>query len=97
MIQHIAAFPTPFRGGKAIMPNQSGTVRRQMHDLRAALAEGWELVQPIFARPLWSAPDDDQTALNFVLQRDRATRLLTLPATPTVRRFVRERAWQVKA
>ena len=97
MIQRISAFPTPFRKPERSAPPLGHSVRRQMHDLRAALAEGWELVQPIFARPLWSAPDDAQTALHFVLQRDRATRLLTLPETTTVRRFVRQRAWQVKA
>ncbi len=97
MIQPIAAITAPFRPGGDAAPKRQGNVRRQMQDLRAALAEGWELVQPIFARPLWSALEDDQTALHFVLQRDRATRLLTLPATPTVRRFVRKRAWSVKA
>ncbi|MBA3826820.1 MAG: hypothetical protein H0X24_23360 [Ktedonobacterales bacterium] len=97
MMQSLSTFPAPFRQTESVVPVPRHNVRRQMHDLRSALAEGWELVQPIFARPLWSALDDDQTALNFVLQRDRATRLLTLPATPTVRRFVRQRAWQVKA
>jgi len=61
---------------------------RRFGDLRAALAEGWEIVQPIFARPLWSAADDSQTAFNFVLRRDQATRLLTIPDSRTVERFI---------
>ena len=61
---------------------------RRFGDLRAALAEGWEIVQPIFARPLWSAADDSQTAFNFVLRRDQATRLLTIPHSRTVERFI---------
>lgn len=67
-------------------PRKSGSKR--FGDLRAALAEGWEIVQPIFARPLWSAADDSQTAFNFVLRRDQATRLLTVPGNRTVERFI---------
>ncbi len=61
---------------------------RRIGDLRDALADGWEIVQPIFARPLWSAADDSQTAYNFVLRRDKATRLLTIPDSRTVVRFI---------
>jgi hypothetical protein len=64
------------------------TSSRRFGDLRDALAEGWEIVQPIFARPLWSAADDSQTAFNFVLRRDQATRLLTVPESRTVERFI---------
>jgi hypothetical protein len=55
------------------------------------LSEGWEIVQPIFARPLWSVTDDSTTAFNFVLRRERTTRLLTVPEGRTVQRFIRER------
>ena len=65
-------------------------VRRRFGELRTALGEGWEIVQPIFARPLWSAADDSITAFNFVLRRDGATRLLTVPEGRTVERFVRD-------
>ena len=92
MMQPMTSLPVPL----SQPPKQRHDVRGQMHALRAALAEGWEIVQPIFARPLWSALDDGQTALHCVLQRDRATQLLTLPETPAVRRFVRQRAWQVQ-
>lgn len=61
---------------------------RRIGDLREALADGWEIVQPIFARPLWSAADDSQTAYNFVLRREQATRLLTIPDSRTVERFI---------
>ncbi|HEU5343971.1 MAG TPA: hypothetical protein VFU60_06490 [Ktedonobacterales bacterium] len=61
---------------------------KRIGDLRQALADGWEIVQPIFARPLWSATDDSQTAYNFVLRREQATRLLTIPDSRTVERFI---------
>jgi hypothetical protein len=66
------------------------SVRRRFGELRTALADGWEIVQPIFARPLWSATDDSITAFNFVLRRGAATRLLTVPDGRTVARFVRD-------
>jgi len=71
------------------------TNSRRFGDLREALADGWEIVQPIFARPLWSATDDSQTAFNFVLRRDQATRLLTIPNSRTVERFIATHSLQV--
>ena len=68
---------------------------RRIGDLREALADGWEIVQPIFARPLWTAADDSQTAFNFVLRRDQATRLLTIPDSRTVERFIATHSLQV--
>lgn len=66
-------------------------VRERFGELRALLADGFEIVQPIFARPLWSATDDSTTAFNFVLRRERATKLVTVPEGRTVQRFIRER------
>ncbi len=71
------------------------TNSRRFGDLRDALADGWEIVQPIFARPLWSAADDSQTAFNFVLRREQATRLLTIPGSRTVERFIATHSLQV--
>jgi hypothetical protein len=70
--------------------------RRPLRELRAALADGWELVQPIFVRPQWSALDDRKLALHFVLRRDHATRLVSLPETRALLRFVRQHAWRVQ-
>ena len=67
------------------------SVRRQFVELRAALAEGWEIVQPIYARPLWSSADDRTTAFNFVLSSPHGTRLITVPEGRMVERFIRER------
>ena len=67
------------------------SVRQRFGELRAALAEGWEIVQPIFARPLWSVADDSANAFNFVLQREHATRLVIVPEGRTVTRFIRDR------
>jgi hypothetical protein len=67
------------------------SVRECFGELRTALNEGWEIVQPIFARPLWSAADNSATAFSFVLRRDQATRLVTVPEGRTVQRFIRDR------
>ncbi|HEY7092900.1 MAG TPA: hypothetical protein VH393_06960 [Ktedonobacterales bacterium] len=66
------------------------SVRQCFGELRTALNEGWEIVQPIFARPLWSAADNSTTAFNFVLRREQATRLVTVPEGRTVQRFIRD-------
>ncbi len=89
---HIAPPPsgTSKRAGKS-----SGGVRQKFGELRAALADGWEIVQPIFARPLWSVSDDSTTAFNFVLRRECTTRLLTVPEGRTVERFIREQQLMV--
>jgi hypothetical protein len=75
---------------KPATPPRKG-VRQRFTELRTALSDGWEIVQPIFARPLWSAPDDSLTAFNFVLRRDDDTRLVTVPEGRTVARFIRDR------
>jgi hypothetical protein len=62
----------------------------RMAELRAALADGWEIVQPIFVRPLWSSVNDTSTAFNFVLRRERRVRLITVPQDHTVERFIHE-------
>ena len=62
----------------------------RLAELRAALADGWEIVQPIFARPLWSSVNDSRTAFNFVLQRERHVRLITVPHDRAVERFILE-------
>ena len=86
---------TPARPEPVPLPEKSGerptSVRQRFGELRGLLAEGWEIVQPIFARPLWSAPDNSTTAFSFVLRRENATRLLTVPEGRTVQRFIRER------
>ena len=84
--QETAATPTAPRGE----PPVPMSVRRQFIDLRSALAEGWEIVQPIFARPLWSSADDRTTAFNFVLSSPHGTRLITVPEGRMVERFIRE-------
>ncbi|HEU5349485.1 MAG TPA: hypothetical protein VFU63_12815 [Ktedonobacterales bacterium] len=79
----------PTKPAKASAPR--GGVRQRFTELRMALADGWEIVTPIFARPLWSVPDDSTIAFNFVLRRDSDTRLITVPAGRTVERFIRDR------
>lgn len=81
--------PTPTQPAAATKPR--GGVRFRFGELRTALADGWEIVQPIFARPLWSVPDDSTTAFNFVLRRATDTRLVTVPEGRTVERFIRDR------
>lgn len=92
---HIAHTAPPARADRTdradhALPRRPA-VRQHFGELRTALADGWEIVQPIFARPLWSVTDDSTTAFNFVLRRERTTRLLTVPEGRTVERFIRER------
>jgi hypothetical protein len=72
-------------------PDVRQSVRQNFGELRAALSEGWEIVQPIYARPLWSTADNSTTAFNFVLRREQSTRLVTVPDGRTVQRFIRDR------
>jgi hypothetical protein len=69
----------------------STALQRHFGELREALQEGWEIVQPIFARPLWSAADDSATAFSFVLRGPSGTRLITVPEGRSVQRFIRDR------
>ncbi len=62
----------------------------RLAELRTALSEGWEIVQPIFVRPLWSSVNDTATAFNFVLRRERRVRLITIPSDQAVERFINE-------
>jgi hypothetical protein len=82
--------PTPAQGVGA-SGGRLGAKSHHFGELRDALAQGWEIVQPIFARPLWSAPDDSATAFNFVLRSAHGTRLITVPQGRTVERFIRDR------
>lgn len=82
---------TSRKSPKAATAKPRSSVRQRFTELRTALADGWEIVQPIFARPLWSAADDSTTAFNFVLRRSSDTRLVTVPEGRTVERFIRDR------
>jgi hypothetical protein len=90
-----SAADTPPSATRAQSKRPRTSSSRRIGDLREALADGWEIVQPIFARPLWSSADDSQTAFNFVLRRDQATRLLTIPDSRTVERFITTHSLQV--
>jgi len=72
-------------------PDARQSVRQNFGELRAALSEGWEIIQPVYARPLWSTADNSTTAFNFVLRREQATKLVTVPDGRTVQRFIRDR------
>jgi hypothetical protein len=89
----LAVEPEPTRPVSA--PRGRASVRARFGELRVALADGWEIVQPIFARPLWSVADDSATAFNFVLRRERATRLVTVPEGRSIARFIRDQQLSV--
>lgn len=76
-------------------PRRPNGARKQFTELRDALAGGWEIVQPVFARPLWSSADDSLTAFSFVLRRDAATRLVTVPGGRLVEKFITSRQLKV--
>ena len=67
------------------------SVRQRLGELRAAIAEGFLIQEPIYARPLWSSPDNSRIAYSFVLQHNHITRLITVPDGRTVQQFIRER------
>jgi hypothetical protein len=67
------------------------SVRQRLGELRAAIAEGFLIQEPIYARPLWSSPDNSRIAYSFVLQHNQVTRLITVPDGRTVQQFIRER------
>jgi hypothetical protein len=67
------------------------SVRQRLGELRAAIAEGFLIQEPIYARPLWSSPDNSRIAYSFVLQYNQITRLITVPDGRTVQQFIRER------
>lgn len=84
--------PTPAVPAKApTRQAKKPSVRQCLGELRSLLADGFEIVQPIFARPLWTVTDNSATAFNFVLCRERATKLVTVPEGRTVQRFIRDR------
>lgn len=78
----------PREPAPAPRPRKPSAVRKQFAELRDALAGGWEIVQPVFARPLWSSADDSLTAFSFVLRRESATRLVTVPGGRLVEKFI---------
>jgi hypothetical protein len=92
MISHISLLE-PVPGNKSM--KAGNRLRRQLGELRAALADGWEIVQPIFARPHWSALQNDRLAFHFVLQRNRATRLVTVPESGAVLEFISARSLSI--
>jgi hypothetical protein len=77
---------------KTSAKNQTGGY---LSELQAAMSDGWQIVQPIFARPLWSSLDDHQIAFHFVLQRERSTKLLTVPESRVVTRFIRQQSLMI--
>jgi|GEM_PF-2019855 len=71
------------------------TTRHYLLELRTALEDGWQIVQPVFARPLWSSINDEQQAFHFVLQREKATRLMTVPEGRSIIRLIKEQSWSI--
>jgi len=72
-------------------PTPSSITALRLAELQAALAEGWEIVEPIFARPLWSSVTDTASAFHFVLRHEQRVQLLTIPRERAVECFIAER------
>ena len=62
-----------------------------MAELLSALAEGWEIVQPIFARPLWSSVNNSEMGFTFVIQRQERICMIVVPKDQAVEQFIRKR------
>jgi hypothetical protein len=64
------------------------------HLLRAALDTGWRIEEPVYLRPRWS--DDGPRLYHFILRRpDAPPRLLSVPQSQEVDRFVRDEGLHV--
>lgn len=72
-------------------PTASKITALRLAELYTALAEGWEIVEPVFARPLWSSITDSANAFHFVLRRDQRVQLITIPREHTIECFIAER------
>jgi|GEM_PF-6515320 hypothetical protein len=77
-------------GAQRQSDRQQDTPPARFSELCGALAEGWEIVPPIFVRPLWSARSGVDRAFHFVLHRGRSTRLVVVPRFSQVERFVQD-------
>jgi hypothetical protein len=100
MAEAIAQLPLSFAGTlpASILESPARTqltVRQRLGELRAAIAEGFLIQEPIYARPLWSTPDNSRIAYSFVLQHNQVTRLITVPDGRTVQQFIRARDLQI--
>ena len=71
------------------------SVRQRLGELRAAIADGFLIQEPIYARPLWTFPDNSRTAYSFVLQHEQSIRLITVPDSRTVQQFIRKHDLQI--
>ncbi|MGO8948161.1 MAG: hypothetical protein ACLQUY_10955 [Ktedonobacterales bacterium] len=71
------------------------SVRQRLGELRATMAEGFLIQEPIYARPLWSSPDNSRLAYSFILQHDQVIRLITVPDGRSVQQFIRKHDLQI--
>ena len=56
--------------------------------LLAALDEGWQIQSPVYARVRWGTAHAGQQMYHFVLILRQATRLFSVPDSPSVRTFL---------
>jgi len=76
-------------------PAHSTDVEPSYRLLRAALDMGWWVEEPVYLRPRWS--DDGPRVYHFILRRPPQSlpRLLSVPESPEVDRFVRDEGLRV--
>jgi hypothetical protein len=73
-------------------PTHPSEVEPKFRTLLAAIDKGWRIEEPVYLRPQWS--DSGPRVYHFILRRAllAAPRMLSVPQSPEVDRFVRDEA-----
>jgi hypothetical protein len=76
-------------------PTHPGEVEPRYRLLRSALEAGWRVEEPVYLRPRWG--EGGPRVYHFILRLKsfQAPRLLTVPESPEVERFVEQEALRV--
>jgi hypothetical protein len=71
-------------------PAHPGEVEPRYRLLRSALEAGWQVEEPVYLRPRWG--DGGPRVYHFILRLNpyHPPRLLTVPESPEVERFVEQ-------
>lgn len=77
-------------------PARLAGIEPRLRLLLAALDMNWRIEEPVYLRPRWG--DASGRVYHFILHRPgEAPRLITVPETPAVERFVRAEGLRVAA
>jgi hypothetical protein len=76
-------------------PAHPGEMEPRYRLLRSALEAGWRIEEPVYLRPRWS--EAGPRVYHFILRSSafQPPRLLTVPESPEVERFVQQESLRV--